>query len=46
MRQVMEQSLNQSRAMCEGFLTTAHKTADSLDQQASEIRERSPEYPL
>jgi hypothetical protein len=41
MRQITEQSLNQSRAMFDGFLTTARKTADSLDQQASEIRERS-----
>jgi len=41
MRQLMEQSLDQTAAMFEGFLTNARKTADSFDQQASEARERS-----
>jgi phasin family protein len=41
MRQITEQSLNQSRAMLEGFLSTALRTADSFDQQASEVRHRS-----
>ena len=41
MRQLMEQSIDQTAAMFEGFLTTARKTADSLDHQASEVRERS-----
>jgi phasin family protein len=41
MRQFMEESLNQTRAIFDGFLTTARKTADSFDQQAAEIRERS-----
>ncbi len=41
MRQFMEQSLNQTAAMFESFLTNARRTADSFDQQASEARERS-----
>ena len=41
MRQLMEQSLNQTGAMLEGFLTNARRTADSFDRQASEARERS-----
>jgi phasin family protein len=41
MRQFMEESLNQTRAIFDGFLTTARKTADSFDQQAAEVRERS-----
>jgi phasin family protein len=41
MREMTEQSLNQSRTMFEGFLTTARKAVDDLDQQACEIRERS-----
>ena len=41
MRQLMEESLNQTRAIFDGFLTTARKTADSFDQQAAEVRERS-----
>jgi hypothetical protein len=44
MRQVMEQSLDQSGATCEGFLTTVRKTADSLDQQVFEIRGRSMSF--
>jgi phasin family protein len=41
MRSLMEESLNQTRAIFDGFLTTARKTADSFDQQAAEVRERS-----
>ena len=41
MRQITEESLNQSRVMFEGFLSAARKTAESLDQQVSEVRERS-----
>jgi len=41
MRAVAEQSLNLSKAAFEGYLTTARKTADSINHQASEIRERS-----
>jgi hypothetical protein len=41
MRQLMEESLNQTRAIFDGFLSTARKTADSFDQQAAEVRERS-----
>jgi phasin family protein len=41
MRQLMEESLNQTRAIFDGFLTTARKTADRFDQQAAEVRERS-----
>ena len=37
----MEESLNQTRAIFDGFLTAARKTADSFDQQAAEVRERS-----
>jgi phasin family protein len=40
-RQLMEESLNQTRAIFDGFLTTARKTTDSFDQQAAELRERS-----
>jgi hypothetical protein len=40
MRQITEESLNQSRAMCVGFLSAALRTADSFDQQASEVRHR------
>ena len=39
MRSLMEESLNQTRAIFDGFLTTARKTADSFDQQAAEVRE-------
>ena len=41
MRQLMEESLKQTRAIFDGFLTTARKTADRFDQQAAEVRERS-----
>ena len=41
MRSLMEESLNQTRAIFDGFLTAARKTADSFDQQAAEVRERS-----
>ena len=37
----MQESLNQTRAIFDGFLTTARKTADSFDQQAAEVRDRS-----
>src|SRR6202022_2420228 len=40
-RQLMEESRNQTRAIFDGFLTTARKTTDSFDQQAAELRERS-----
>ena len=41
MRDITEQSLNQSRTVFEGFLTTARKAVEDIDQQACEIRERS-----
>jgi len=41
MRQLMEQSLDHTAAMLEGFLANARMTADSFDKQASEARERS-----
>ena len=41
MRQITEESLNQSRVMFEGFLSAARKTAESFDQQVYEVRERS-----
>ena len=41
MRTMAEQSLSLSKAAFEGYLTTARKTADSMHQQASEIREQS-----
>jgi hypothetical protein len=41
MRGVAEQSLNLSKAAFEGYLTTARKTAESINHQASEIHERS-----
>ena len=41
MRQITEESLNQSRVMFEGFLSAGRKAADSFDQQMSEVRERS-----
>jgi hypothetical protein len=40
-RQLVEESLNQTRAIFDGFLTTARKTADNFDQQAAELGERS-----
>ena len=41
MRKMTEQSLNQSKALFEGILTTTRKTVENIDQQAREIRERS-----
>jgi hypothetical protein len=41
MRGVAEQSLNLSKAAFEGYLTTARKTAESINNQASEMQERS-----
>ena len=38
---IAEQSLNLSKAAFEGYLTTARKTAESMNNQASEMRERS-----
>src|SRR5438552_14571234 len=40
-REITEQSLNQSRTVVERFLATARKAADSIDHHACEIRERS-----
>src|SRR3954462_3980126 len=41
MREMTEHSLNRSKALFEGILTTTRKTVENIDQQASEIRERS-----
>jgi hypothetical protein len=41
MRDLAEQTLNQSKAVFEGFLTTARSSGDTIDQQAGDIRERS-----
>jgi hypothetical protein len=41
MRGIAEQSLHLSKAALEGYLTTAHKTAEGINQQAAELRERS-----
>ncbi|HEY6258081.1 MAG TPA: phasin family protein [Xanthobacteraceae bacterium] len=41
MRVIAEQSLNLSKAALEGYLATARKTADTMNIQASEFRERS-----
>jgi len=41
MRDMTEQSLNQSESALEGFFTTAHKASEDIDQQASELRKRS-----
>jgi hypothetical protein len=41
MRGIAEQSLHLSKAALEGYLTTAHKTAEDINQQAAELRERS-----
>ena len=41
MRGIAEQSLHLSKAALEGYLTTAHKTAENIDRQTSEMRERS-----
>jgi len=44
MRQLMEQSLDHTAALFEGFLTNARLTADSFDKQTSEVRERSMSF--
>ncbi len=41
LRQTTEDSLHQSKAMVEGFLSAARRTADTFDQQVSDVRERS-----
>jgi hypothetical protein len=41
MRILAEQSLNLSKAAFEGYLASARKTAESINHQASEIRQRS-----
>lgn len=41
MRVVAEQSLNLSKSAVEGYFAAARKTADSMNLQASELRERS-----
>lgn len=41
MRQLAEQGLDQSKVIFESLLATAHSSAGTIDQQASEIRERS-----
>ena len=41
LRDVTEQNLRQSKAVFEGLLSTVQKTADTFDQQSSELRERS-----
>jgi hypothetical protein len=41
MREMTEQSLNQSKTLFEGILTMTRKTVENIDQQACEIRERS-----
>ena len=40
-RNIAEQNLNQSRAVLEGCLSTTRMAMDSIDHQASDIRERS-----
>jgi phasin family protein len=40
-REMTEHSLNQSRSMVEGFLTTTRKAVEGVDHQASELRDRS-----
>lgn len=40
-RQLAEQGLEQSKVVLDGFMTAARSSADSIDQQASDIRERS-----
>ncbi len=40
-RMVAEQSLHLSKAAFEGYLTTARKTVESINHQASEIHQRS-----
>jgi len=44
MREMTEQNLDQSRIMWEGFLTTARKAYEGLDQQLSETRRRSMSF--
>src|SRR5262249_8402669 len=41
MRDLAEQSLNQSKAVFDGFRTPARTSGDTIDQQASDVRERS-----
>src|SRR4051794_31369451 len=41
MREMTEHSLNHSKALFEGILTTTRKTVENIDQQAREFRERS-----
>jgi hypothetical protein len=40
-RAMAEQSLNLSKAALDGYIATARKTADTMNNQATEIRERS-----
>lgn len=40
-REMTEQGLRQSKAAFEGMLSTVQKTADTFDQQSSDLRERS-----
>lgn len=40
-RAIAEQSLNLSKAALDGYIATARKTADTMNNQATEIRERS-----
>jgi hypothetical protein len=40
-RQFTEESLNQTGAMFDRFITTVGRTAENFDQQASELRGRS-----
>jgi hypothetical protein len=41
MRALAEQSLHLSKAAFEGYLSTAHRTAENIDRQTAELRERS-----
>ena len=41
LREIAEQNLAHSRAVLEGYLTTARRTIEGIDHQASDIRERS-----
>ena len=41
LREMMEQSLNQSRSVLDGLLATASKAVAGIDQHASEFRGRS-----
>src|SRR5215472_7533268 len=40
-RAMAEQSLNLSKAALDGYIATARKTADTMNNQAAEIREHS-----